>query len=76
MDLAREQVPDATTLLKFRRLLEQHELTKALFERVNAHLGERGLLMREGTLVDATIIGIVDTVNVQNKVIFSTQAPG
>jgi IS5 family transposase len=56
IDLAREQVPDATTLLKFRRLLEQHELTKAIFEKVNAHLGERGLLMREGTLVDATII--------------------
>jgi IS5 family transposase len=56
VDLAREQVPDATTLLKFRRLLEQHELTKAIFEKVNAHLGERGLLMREGTLVDATII--------------------
>lgn len=56
VDLAREQVPDATTLLKFRRLLEQHELTKAIFEKVNEHLGERGLLMREGTLVDATII--------------------
>jgi IS5 family transposase len=56
IDLAREQVPDATTLLKFRRLLEQHELTKAIFEKVNEHLGERGLLMREGTLVDATII--------------------
>jgi IS5 family transposase len=56
IDLAREQVPDATTLLKFRRLLEQHGLTQAIFEEVNAHLGERGLLMREGTLVDATII--------------------
>jgi IS5 family transposase len=56
IDLAREQVPDATTLLKFRRLLEQHELTKAIFEEVNAHLSERGLLMREGTVVDATII--------------------
>ena len=56
IDLAREQVPDATTLLKFRRLLERHELTKAIFEEVNAHLNERGLLMREGTMVDATII--------------------
>jgi IS5 family transposase len=56
IDLAREQVPDATTLLKFRRLLELHELTKAIFEKVNEHLGEQGLLMREGTLVDATII--------------------
>ena len=56
IDLAREQVPDATTLLKFRRKLEEHKLTQAIFEQVNAHLGERGLLMREGTLVDATII--------------------
>jgi IS5 family transposase len=56
IDLAREQVPDATTLLKFRRLLEQHELTQAIFEEVNAHLAERGLLMRQGTVVDATII--------------------
>ena len=56
IDLARESVPDATTLLKFRRLLEEHKLTVALFEEINAHLGERGLLLREGTMVDATII--------------------
>ena len=56
IDLSREQVPDATTLLKFRRLLEDNKLTAALFEEVNAHLGEKGLMMREGTLVDATII--------------------
>jgi transposase, IS5 family len=56
IDLGREQVPDATTLLKFRRLLEEHKLTQAMLEEVNAHLSERGLLMREGTMVDATII--------------------
>jgi IS5 family transposase len=56
IDLAREQVPDATTLLKFRRLLEQHDLTAAILAEVNAHLAERGLLMRQGTVVDATII--------------------
>lgn len=56
IDLAREQVPDATTLLKFRRKLEDNKLTEAMFKEINAHLGERGLLMREGTLVDATII--------------------
>ena len=56
IDLSREQVPDATTLLKFRRLLEDWKLTKAIFDEVNAHLGERGPLMREGTLVDTTII--------------------
>jgi IS5 family transposase len=56
IDLGRESVPDATTLLKFRRLLEEHELTKKIFEEVTALLGERQLLMREGTIVDATII--------------------
>jgi len=56
IDLGRENVPDATTLLKFRRLLEQHDLTAAILAEVNAHLSERGLLMRQGTVVDATII--------------------
>ena len=56
IDLSREAVPDATTLLKFRRLLEEHALTAQLFEGINAHLTERGLLLREGTMVDATII--------------------
>lgn len=56
VDLGREQVPDATTLLNFRRLLEKHKLTQAMLDEVNAHLSERGLLMREGTMVDATII--------------------
>lgn len=56
IDLGRESVPDATTLLKFRHLLEARELTKRIFEEVGALLAERKLLMREGTLVDATII--------------------
>ncbi len=56
VDLSRESVPDATTLLKFRHLLQTNELTQALFAQINAHLGEKGLLMRAGTIVDATII--------------------
>lgn len=56
IDLARESAPDATTLLKFRRLLEEHGLTRTLFETINAHLAEKGLMMREGTIVDASII--------------------
>lgn len=56
IDLSRQSVPDATTLLKFRRLLLEKDLTKALFEEINAHLAEQGLLMRAGTIVDATII--------------------
>ena len=68
IDLGRENVPDATTLLKFRRLLEQHELTVAILTEVNAHLTERGLLMRQGTVVDATIIAAPSsTKNSQGK---------
>jgi len=56
IDLSRESVPDATTLLKFRRLLQDNDLTRALFDEINAHLSQQGLLMRAGTIVDATII--------------------
>ena len=56
IDLSVEAVPDATTLLKFRRLLEAHDLTRRLFAEVGALLEERQLLMKEGTIVDATII--------------------
>ena len=56
IELGGEAVPDATTLLHFRHLLERHELTRAIFAEVNALLRERGILLREGTLVDATII--------------------
>ena len=56
IDLARENAPDATTLLKFRRLLETNDLTQRMFLAINATLTEKGLLMRSGTIVDATII--------------------
>ena len=58
MDLAAEGVPDATTLLKFRRRLETHDLCKGLFAAINTDLTARGLLLREGTLVDATLGGV------------------
>ena len=56
IDLNRESAPDATTLLKFRRLLEKHALTHKIFEAINADLAVKGLIMREGTIVDATLI--------------------
>jgi IS5 family transposase len=56
IDLQAEGVPDATTLLKFRHLLETHDLCKGLFGAINADLAARGLLLREGTMVDATLI--------------------
>jgi len=56
IDLNREAAPDATTLLKFRRLLEANGLTRGIFAAINAHLAQQGLLLKEGTVVDATII--------------------
>jgi IS5 family transposase len=55
-DLGRERVPDATTLLKFRHLLEEHELGKAMFARVGALLQANGVKVSGGTIVDATLI--------------------
>ena len=56
MDLGREGAPDSTTLVKFRRLLEDHNLTQRIFEAIKTHLADKGLLLREGTIVDATLI--------------------
>jgi transposase, IS5 family len=56
IDLGREPAPDETTVLKFRHLLEQHDLGRALFERVHTHLEARGVRISRGTIVDATII--------------------
>jgi len=49
-------IPDETTILNFRRLLETHELAPQLLTAVNAHLCRKGLLLKQGTIVDATII--------------------
>ena len=57
IDLGAERVPDGTTLLKFRRLLEKHKLGEQLFATVGQVLQARGLKVGTGTIVDATIIG-------------------
>lgn len=54
--LSLDRLPDETTILNFRRLLERHGLGKKLFNEINGHLGELGLVLKEGTIVDATII--------------------
>lgn len=56
IDLSRESAPDATTLLKFRRLLETHHLAERIFAAINTLLAVKGLILKEGTVVDATII--------------------
>jgi transposase, IS5 family len=56
VELGDDDVPDESTILRFRHLLEKHELTKAIFNEVRDLLEEKKLLVRAGTIVDATII--------------------
>ena len=51
-----EPLPDETTILNFRHLLERHDLGEGLLQEINAHLESQGLRLREGTIVDASII--------------------
>ena len=54
--LTEDQVPDATTLCKFRKLLNENGITKLLFDTISAFMEKHGRIMRGGTIVDATII--------------------
>ena len=56
LELGRDAIPDETTILNFRHLLERHELTKAIFAAVAEHVAAEGELLRGGTIVDATLI--------------------
>jgi IS5 family transposase len=56
LELGRDAIPDETTILNFRHLLEANDLTKALFEAVSAHLDDKGAMLRGGTILDATLI--------------------
>ena len=54
--LSLERIPDETTILNFRRLLEKHQLAGGILGVINGYLGDRGLSLRQGTVVDATLI--------------------
>lgn len=56
IDLGQERVPDETTVLNFRHLLERHELGRQIFEEVGRHLQAQGFKLSTGTIVDATLI--------------------
>lgn len=49
-------LPDETTILNFRHFLEEHKFGKLIFESINEHLAGQGLMLREGSIVDATIL--------------------
>jgi IS5 family transposase len=56
VELGDDKIPDESTILRFRHLLERHRLTEAIFEAVKDLLAEKRLMLRSGTIVDATII--------------------
>jgi transposase, IS5 family len=56
IDLISDRIPDETTILAFRHLLEKHNLGEQIFETVKAHLKKRGMAMKQGTIIDATLI--------------------
>jgi IS5 family transposase len=56
VDLGEDVVPDETTILRFRHILEKHGLTAGIFEEIQGLLEQKRLLLRSGTIVDATII--------------------
>lgn len=62
-----ESIPDETTILNFRHFLERHRLTERLFEISTQYLSERGLLLSEGTIVDATIISAPSSTKNQQR---------
>lgn len=67
IDLLNDIIPDETTLLRFRHLLEEHKLQEKLFEKINEVLEKKGLIMRKWTLVDATIINAPSSTKNEKK---------
>ncbi len=51
-----QAIPDRTVIMDFRHLLELHQLARQLFDSVNLCLSDTGIMMKQGTLVDATVI--------------------
>ena len=67
IDLVTDDMTDATTILAFRHFLEKHHLGEKIFQSIGEHLSRKGLLLREGTVVDATIIHAPTSTKNQKK---------
>ena len=67
IDLMNDPIPDETTILNFRHLFEKNDLPKRIFQLLNSYLEGKGLIMRAGTIVDATIIQAPSSTKNQDK---------
>jgi transposase, IS5 family len=67
IELGEDVVPDESTILRFRHLLEEHDLTKSIFEEIGSLLEEKGLILKQGTIVDATILSAPSSTKNEKK---------
>ena len=67
INLISDRIPDETTILSFRHLLEKHDLGKQIFETVKRHLKANGMAMKQGTIIDATLIAAPSSTKNEKK---------
>jgi len=67
IDMISDRIPDETTILTFRHLLEKHDLGQQIFEVVKAHLKDNGMAMKQGTIIDATLIAAPSSTSTRAK---------
>lgn len=67
LELGIDAIPDETTILNFRRLIEKHQLSERMFEDINSYLADKGIQVSQGTMVDATIVQAASSTKNKNK---------
>ena len=67
IDMISDRIPDETTILTFRHLLEKHDLCHQIYEVVKAHLIANGMAMKQGTIIDATLIAAPSSTKNEKK---------
>jgi IS5 family transposase len=67
IDMISDRIPDEITILKFRHLLEKHDLGQQIFGVVKAHLKANGMAMKQGTIIDATLIAAPSSTKNEKK---------
>ena len=67
LELCKDAIPDETTILNFRRLIEKHKLSVALFNEINTYLVDKGIKVSKGSMIDATIIQAPTSTKNQDK---------
>jgi IS5 family transposase len=67
IDMISDRIPDETTILAFRHLLEKHDLGQQIFEVVKAHLKANGMAMKQGTIIYATLIAAPSSTSTRAK---------